>query len=95
MTDYRLLTTTESWYDLIESGKKKFDFRKGIREINVDDIVTFMEADSKGTLTGRTCTFRITLVVYSTDFPPHFNWNGGEFTIVQFSNMEEQEWLTN
>lgn len=90
MTDYRLLTT-EGWYDLIASGKKRFDFRKGLREINVDDIVTFAEADSKRTLTGRTCTFRVTLVVRSTDFPLHFGWNGGNFTIIQFSEMDKED----
>ena len=84
MTDYRLFVTEGIWYDLIENGKKRFDFRKGIREINVGDAVTFMEADSTRTLTGRTCTFKVTLVVHSTDFPKHFGWNGGEFTIVQF-----------
>jgi hypothetical protein len=82
--NYRLLATEGVWYDLIASGKKKFDFRKGCRDMNVGDNVTFMEADEKGFLTGRTCTFRITLVVHSTDFPKNFNWDGGEFTIIQF-----------
>ena len=82
--NYRIFVTTEGWYDLIESGKKKFDFRKGIREVSVGDIVTFMEADSGKILTGRTCTFEVTLVVHSTDFPEHFDWSGGEFTIFQF-----------
>jgi len=46
--DYRLLVTTEGfWYDSIESGQKKFDFRKGIKEINVGDIVCFMEAKKR------------------------------------------------
>jgi hypothetical protein len=82
--DYRLLVTEGIWYDLIASGKKKFDFRKGYRYMKIGDIVTFMEADSKGVLTGRTCTFRINLVVHSAK---HFNWDGGEFTIIQFDKL--------
>lgn len=90
MSDYKLIVT-EGWYDLIESGKKKFDFRKGFRDINVGDAIAFMEADSARTLTGRSCTFKVTLVVHSTDFPKHFNWDGGEFTIIQFSDKKEDE----
>jgi hypothetical protein len=87
-TNYRLLVTEGVWYDLIASGKKKFDFRKGYRDMKIGDIVCFMEADSKKVLTGRTCTFRINLVVHSTDFPKHFNWDGGEFTIIQFDGLD-------
>jgi hypothetical protein len=83
---YRLLVTTEGvWYDAIASGQKKFDFRKGIREISVGDVVCFMEANAEGRFTGRTCTFIVTLVVYSTDFP-EFGWKGGDFTIIQFGD---------
>lgn len=85
MSDYRLLVVTEGiWYDLIKDGKKKFDFRKGIREINVGDIVTFTEADFEKVLTGRTCSAKVNLVIYSTDFPEHFGWDGGDFTVIQF-----------
>ena len=93
--NYRMLIATEGWYDLIESGKKKFDFRKGIREINVGDFIMFAEANSDRILTGRSCTCEVTLVVHSTDFPEHFNWNGGEFTIFQFDILKEksyEEW---
>ena len=91
MTDYRLFVTEGIWYDMISSGVKRFDFRKGIREINIGDVVTFMEADSTRILTGRTCTFKVTLVVRSVDFPKHFGWDGGEFTIVQFTDLKKRE----
>lgn len=85
MTDYRFLVVTEGiWYDSIASGRKKFDFRKGYRDINVGDAITFAEADAAKKLTGRTCTFKVNLVLHSHEFPDHFNWNGPEFTIIQF-----------
>jgi hypothetical protein len=90
MNDYRLLVTEGRWYDLIESGIKKFDFRKGYRDFNIGDYITFMEADSTRILTGRTCTCIVTLVIHSTDFPKHFNWDGGDFTIIQFDKEREQ-----
>jgi len=86
---HKLLVTEGIWYDLIASGKKKFDFRKRYRDMNVGDSITFVEADSKGNPTGRTCTFRINLVIHSIDFPKHFNWDGGEFTIIQFDALAE------
>jgi hypothetical protein len=33
MKEHELLLTEGYWYDVIESGIKTFDFRKGIREI--------------------------------------------------------------
>jgi len=83
--EYRLLATKGIWYDLIESGEKTFDWRKGIREINVGDVVTFLEASSTRILTGRSCLVKVNIVTHSSDFPEHFNWNGGEFTIIQFA----------
>lgn len=89
MTKYHKLLTTEGvWYDLIKSGKKTFDFRKGIRKINTGDIVIFMEATPTGFCTGSRCDFKVILVIYSTDFPEHFNWEGGEFTIIQFEELD-------
>jgi len=94
MADYRLLASRGIWYDMIEQGVKKFDFRSGYREMNAGDHITFVEVDTiglGGTMTGRECTFRITLVVHSDDFPNDFNWTGGTFTIIQFEPIEDDE----
>jgi len=84
-TDYRLLLTTEGyWYDSIASGEKKFDFRKGIRDFNIGTVVCFMESSIEGVLTGKVCTAVVNMVIKSSDFPEHFGWKGGDFTIIQF-----------
>ena len=93
MTNYRLEATKGIWYDLIESGEKTFDFRKGYREIHIGDTVTFIETaiKYKSPPTGKTCTFTVDLVVHSKDFPRHFGWKGEPFTIIQFRPSEEKE----
>lgn len=88
MTTYRLLVTEGKWSNLIFDGIKTFDWRKGYRGISVGDRVIFIEADSKGNPTGRECNVTVTLVVHSTDFPPHFKWTGDVFTIIQFELNE-------
>lgn len=80
----RLMVTRGLWSNLIFDGEKTFDFREGTRDISVGDVVTFVESDSKGNPTGREQDARVNLVVHSRDFPAHFGWNGGEFTIFQF-----------
>ena len=83
-----LLTTKGIWFDLINSGVKKFDFRKGNKDISEGDVVCFKEADKNGNLTGNECFGKVNLVIHSSDFPLHFGWNGGEFTIIQFELLK-------
>jgi hypothetical protein len=85
-----LLLTKGKWYDLVASGEKLWDFRKGNRDIEVGKTVKFCEADEKGVKTGRYLLVNPTLVVHSGDFPPHFGWNGGEFTVFSFLFVVEK-----
>ena len=91
MKEHELLVTEDYWYDIIESGIKTFDFRKGIREIYPGDRIKFLEADSKGNLTGKSCIGVVTFVLCSVDFPEHFGWNGGDFTIIQFGERKGEK----
>ena len=47
MVTHRLLATKEIWSDLIFDGLKRFDFRKGFRNILIGDTVIFVEAGER------------------------------------------------
>jgi hypothetical protein len=79
-----LLATKGKWYDSIAIGAKRFDYRKGIHDIRVGDMVQFDEADEDGNKTGINCVACVNHVLHSSDAPPHFGWDGREFTIIQF-----------
>ena len=85
--EHRLISTIE-WFDPIINGLKLFDFRKGVRDIKIGDIVNFLEADEFGNKTGNSCKVKVNFVVHSSDFPKHFGWIGNQFTIFQFVVIE-------
>lgn len=91
MKTNRLLVTEGIWFNMILHGKKKFDFRKGFRNITIGDRITIVEADSRGNPTGREYDVIVNLVIHSRDFPSHFGWTGGEFTIFQFDKEREKQ----
>ncbi len=84
MNEFKLLTTKGVWFDNIVAGVKQFDFRKGYRGIKVGDTVKFVESDEHGDWTGNNCKVKVNFVMHSSEFPSFFEWEGGEFTIIQF-----------
>ena len=89
----KLLVTKGIWYEDIINGVKKFDFRKGFRNFFVNNIITFVEANSLGIPTGRECKVKVNYVLNSTEFPPHFGWVATDFTIFQFELLVTQDVL--
>lgn len=83
-----LITTSGDWFDSILNSTKRFDFRKGNIFIAAGDFVSFAEASEEGAPTGRRCEGIVDFVLRDSDFPPHFNWNGPEFTIIQFKLID-------